>query len=59
VGGVRTFYEVHGEGEPLVLLHGWLRPSPGPCRFPHSPHATASTCPNGAATGARPTSLDR
>jgi len=23
-GGVRTYYEVHGEGEPLALLHGGL-----------------------------------
>jgi pimeloyl-ACP methyl ester carboxylesterase len=23
-GGVRTYYEVYGEGEPLVLLHGGL-----------------------------------
>jgi pimeloyl-ACP methyl ester carboxylesterase len=23
-GGVRTYYEVHGTGEPLVLLHGGL-----------------------------------
>jgi pimeloyl-ACP methyl ester carboxylesterase len=23
-GGVRTYYETHGEGEPLVLLHGGL-----------------------------------
>jgi pimeloyl-ACP methyl ester carboxylesterase len=23
-GGLRTYYEVHGEGEPLVLLHGGL-----------------------------------
>ena len=23
-GGVRTYYEVHGEGEPFVLLHGGL-----------------------------------
>jgi pimeloyl-ACP methyl ester carboxylesterase len=23
-GGLRTYYEVHGAGEPLVLLHGGL-----------------------------------
>jgi pimeloyl-ACP methyl ester carboxylesterase len=23
-GGARTYYEVYGEGEPLVLLHGGL-----------------------------------
>ena len=23
-GGVRTYYEIHGEGESLVLLHGGL-----------------------------------
>jgi pimeloyl-ACP methyl ester carboxylesterase len=22
VSGLRTYYEVHGEGEPVVLLHG-------------------------------------
>jgi pimeloyl-ACP methyl ester carboxylesterase len=25
-GGVRTYYEVHGSGEPLVLLHGGFCP---------------------------------
>jgi pimeloyl-ACP methyl ester carboxylesterase len=24
--GVRTYYEIHGEGEPLVLLHGGTCP---------------------------------
>ena len=24
VNGLRMYYEVHGEGEPLVLLHGGL-----------------------------------
>ena len=23
-GGLRTYYEVHGAGEPVVLLHGGL-----------------------------------
>lgn len=59
-GDVRTYYEVHGRGEPVVFLHGgfgtvesWL------CRRPCWQSATASTCPNAAATGARPTSRDR
>ena len=25
-GGLRTYYEVHGDGEPVVLLHGGLSP---------------------------------
>lgn len=27
VNGVRLYYEIHGEGEPLVMLHGGVNPS--------------------------------
>src|SRR5690606_25139867 len=27
VNGIELYYEVHGEGEPLVMLHGGVNPS--------------------------------
>jgi pimeloyl-ACP methyl ester carboxylesterase len=24
INGVGLYYELHGEGEPIIFLHGWL-----------------------------------
>jgi len=29
INGMRMYYEVHGQGEPLVLLHGFTGPVAG------------------------------
>ena len=59
-GGVRTYYEVYGEGEPLVLLHGGLATTESwAMQVPTLAQRYVSTCPNVAATGAPPTLLDR
>ena len=61
VNGINLYYEIHGTGRPLVLLHGGLgsgEMSGRPCRrWP--PRATRSSSPTSRATAGRPTSTGR
>jgi pimeloyl-ACP methyl ester carboxylesterase len=60
LGAVKTWYDEHGEGDPLVLLHGGLVDA----RFfdrtsPRWPSTSTSTPPSGAAMATPPTSRAR
>jgi hypothetical protein len=60
LGAVRTWYDEHGEGDPLVLLHGGqvrravLRAEPA-----RAGRALPPLRPSGAATATPPTSRAR
>ncbi|MGH7569144.1 MAG: alpha/beta fold hydrolase [Gemmatimonadales bacterium] len=59
VNGIKLYYELHGSGRPLILLHGGLGAIEmfGP-NLPRSPLAGRSSPSICTATGARPTSID-
>jgi pimeloyl-ACP methyl ester carboxylesterase len=54
--GLRVYYEVYGEGEPLLLIHGGTAtaapppPNPGYRTFRPSPSTSGSSPPTAAVT---------
>ena len=60
VNGINLYYETHGAGRPLILLHGGL--GSGEMFEPILPRwrsATRSSSPTSRGTGARRTSIGR
>jgi hypothetical protein len=60
LGQVRTWYDEHGDGDPLVLMHGGLVEHAGSHRISRLwPSGSTSTHRKDAATGTAPTSTGR
>jgi hypothetical protein len=59
VNGLHLFYEIHGTGKPLVLLHGGLGARCSGRSSRRRPPTTRSSSPTCRATGERPTSTGR
>ena len=61
VDGIHLYYEIHGTGRPVVLLHGGLRSGEtfGPPAAGARRRATRSSCPTSRATAGQPTSTGR
>ena len=61
VNGIHLYYETHGTGRPLVLLHGGLGSGEmfGPILPALAERPPGHRCPTCRATAARPTSTGR
>jgi pimeloyl-ACP methyl ester carboxylesterase len=60
LGAAKTWYDEHGQGHPLVLLHaGWSTRGSWSRSFPRWPNTSTSTPPSGVAMATPPTSRAR